>query len=264
MNISFIPRFPLSCEQHLKKRGFTLIELLVVIAIIAILAGMLLPALAQAKERAKRAQCVSNLKQQALGCTMYLGDSQDVFPSANGACGAGPELMSFDRWGGKMGTFFTWCTDMNSNKFINPYVAQNKQLVSTNDAGAVLVFKCPSDNGARLGLGVDRDRQPTVFDDTGFSYLYNSDANGTGNLLGLYLKKGSFVRHPSRIVLVSDYSFNAYYGGAFRYFSEMYWHSKKMGYGNVAFVDGHVEYLRSERLHPKFSQGPNWSFLFDD
>ena len=117
---------PASRSRH---HGFTLIELLVVIAIIAILAGMLLPALSKAKEKGQQIACLNNLRQISLFMQFYTDDSNDVFPAHRNAglntADAGPSLTNW--WG----------------TAIVPYASGQSNL-----------FHCPAIKGKRRDNGI--------------------------------------------------------------------------------------------------------------
>jgi prepilin-type N-terminal cleavage/methylation domain-containing protein len=238
-------------SASVRRDGFTLIELLVVIAIIAILAGMLLPALAIAKEKANRTVCLNNFRQIGLQMQFYTDDNRDYFPGhRNGNLNTDDANASLTNW---------WGTTIFGYK--NPI---------TN------LFKCPSIKGRRLDNGVAWEWK---FDCHKVGYGYNGFFLGihpygenSVSVAGIAFTtkpwfKRSQLLSPTQTICVGDAMPKAdgYWS------SSLWWPSSCMdqklsstkGFegvdpirhrktGAVAFNDGHSEARRDAQINPPY------------
>ncbi len=200
------------------KRAFTLIELLVVVAIIAILAGLLLPALAKAKMKAWNAAGLNNSKQLQLGATMYSADNNDyMIPNAPWDNSGGGAFPPNHTWCGGNGE--SWTTTGQGTIDNTNWQYYTTSLMAPYMGNNIGVYRCPADNipstdGIRLRsysmngqmggvyvVAYSTTSGPYTYDASAVMYVKNGD-------LGSCLSPANAIvfMHESTYTLLRDYS----------------------------------------------------------
>lgn len=242
------------------RRGFTLIELLVVIAIIAILAAILFPVFARAREQARKTACLSNLKQIALALQMYAQDYDESYPDSqitrNELDGPGcthpptpyQGALHITCWGIRLyypGTGTTTKQLAGYPLRLNPYV-KNASL-----------FRCPSDN--LVGRWIDGNERGSY---------YMRHAHDAYVASGYGVVRMAVVQRPAQLAVFIEEMWH--FGGNDPYA----WNGNNTGSksSNAAFYDGHVKHISVPFVTPLgvqyydlnwFFQGHQWYFPND-